>query len=125
MQVSIQKFNSGVQFTILNKDGSARKLFGKKERSSMHAALTWYREEVQKALQARGLVITRYLTEPLNANRFLELEPWGFAVDGSMGNTGSTPTSSRVTILECYQAPLEKVAVGSNCYEFYIEKDFS
>jgi hypothetical protein len=124
MQVRIQKFNSGVQFTILNKDGSARKLFGKKERSSMHAALTWYREEVQKALQARGSLITRYLTKPLNTNRFLELEPWGFAVNGSMGDTGSTPTPSRITILECYQAPLEKVAVGLDCYEFYVIKEF-
>lgn len=39
-------------------------------------------------------------------------EPWGFAVNGQMNDSGSCPTGSRVKTLEAYQSPFDVIKNG-------------
>lgn len=105
--VIIAKVNSGVTFRAEGYRGQLQAA------AACGVAIDWYRAQAKQALEANGMGTTGYarLLEVARevghgGSWSLPLEPWGFAVNGDMGDSGSTPTAARIKALEAYQAPL-------------------
>lgn len=153
MLVKIQKVNSGVTFTVVQKDGMTIMKVPKTDCKTsreiarcQREASNWYRAEVIKALESlktesenATLAQTGYGQEFIKTNYrvigqgpcafHIELNPWGFAAVNDVGgvgmnNSGSTPTPGRARILQAYQAPLEVHHEADGFFQVWIVKDF-
>lgn len=152
MLVKIQKRNSGVIFIPLlagEKLPAERTAKNKPFQAALRQAEDWYRREVIKAFEYRGVTNTGYYQDFLrrsytetqrDGSRFMALEPVGFAhahmaCEGKgcadcgntgvgMNNMGSTPTVGRARVLACYQSPLKMVKESDTCCRFEIVKNF-
>lgn len=148
MRIRIQKHTDGIKFDLLNAKGEVSdKTMGPATKAAMSRVAEWYRARVNMAFDATRLHDSGYrhdfnhkaypITETERrkgksgktkevelAQRFMKLEPVGFALVGDdgepvMNDCGSTPTEARAIALACYQAPLVKVDAGEGrvCFE--------
>lgn len=118
-EVRISKINSGINVTILNKG----KLKDKEKIDCIFdAAHEWWRQQVMSInnLTEEWFKWKDNKTETwgdhTNGYKTFAYEPWGFAINGQMADTGSCPTGSRKETLEIYQSPFTMRGESSCIY---------
>lgn len=132
--VKIQKLNSGVIFIPVKKNGEVianSTVKNKTVRQALWNAWHWYQSKVSLEMTFKGMDDTEYARSFRNASPeiqnngylFVSLEPWGFCLNGQMGDSGSTPTQGRARVLECYQSPLNQVKNSTDMIEFFLIKN--
>jgi hypothetical protein len=104
VMVRVTKINSGMEFVAdCRSSALARKaIYAAHSRWQEEAAAATASEEIRRRIMHAGLEFVA-----TGRTAFVALEPWGFVPpDGSMLDTGSTPTEFRERCLVAYQAPL-------------------
>jgi hypothetical protein len=128
IKVLVEKINSGVRFTLVDRRLSSRNGKGS---TALTKAKDLYRGEVMQAMSDMHIATMGYATDFIRGNYtcdsceggyIINLEPWGFAfkVDGgwAMGDSGSTPTPGRAQVLGAYQTPLNKIQLDISTVKF-------
>ena len=132
MKIRVQKVNSGLTFTILDRKlAPLRKRVCKSDiniERLVSKVADMYFSEVEVVLKQHNLPIERfqkyrYELRHSPGGAVLQQDIWGMAFgtfeEPRMNDSGSTATDHRARMLLAYQAPLNKIKNQDNTYSFF------